>query len=94
VLGRRKAENRSGPDPDRQALDELRPGQRAEVLGIDDATPPALATRLRDLGIYPGGQVHALRRAPLGSPVVYRFDEVSLCLRHSEANRVLIGRIR
>jgi Fe2+ transport system protein FeoA len=94
VLGRKRAQKRSGQGIERQALDILRPGQQADVVGVDVDTPTAFATRLRDLGIHPGSQVHAVRRAPLGSPVVYRFDEVSLALRRSEANRILIRRIR
>jgi ferrous iron transport protein A len=83
-----------GPASGPRSLDELRPGQLADVIGIDPTTDAALAARLRDLGVHPSVQVRAVRRAPLGSPVVYRFDEVDLCLRRREASRIRIGGIR
>jgi ferrous iron transport protein A len=49
-----------------------------------------VSRRLLDLGFVPGTRVRVLRRAPLGDPTVYELRGTQLCLRRSEAVRVLV----
>ena len=72
----------------RLSLSELPVGGRAFVVALDAA--PELAARLGALGFLPATEVHCRRRAPLGDPRVYELRGVQLCLRRSEAARVLV----
>ncbi|NTW41364.1 MAG: ferrous iron transport protein A [Cellulomonadaceae bacterium] len=69
-------------------LSALRRGQTARIVGV--APGVAAAPRLRDLGLRAGVEVTCLRRAPLGSPTMYRIGESDLCLRTAEAAHVLV----
>jgi Fe2+ transport system protein FeoA len=71
-----------------RTLDSLAPGERAIVTGVLDGTP--IDRRLEDLGLLAGTEVRALRRAPLGDPIVFELRGYQLCLRRSEARRVAI----
>ncbi len=72
-------------------LSSLRAGESAEVAGICASCEPGLRGRLRDLGITSGTPVTCVRRAPLGSPVVYRIGESDLCLRRALADLVVVA---
>lgn len=71
-------------------LADLVPGESALVSGFVPAQPPAVSRRLRDLGFRPGADVRLIRRAPLGDPFVYRVTGSEICLRRTEAGRVLV----
>ncbi len=71
-------------------LSALVRGARAQVTGIDPATPLPVARRLRDIGFRADTPVTCLRRAPLGSPTIYRVGESDVCLRRSEAQHVTV----
>lgn len=75
-------------DPAR--LTALNRGARARVRGLDAATPTAVARRLYDLGFRTDTTVECVRRAPFGSPTIYRVGESDVCLRPAEANRVTV----
>lgn len=77
-----------------ESLAGLRRGASAAVTGIVPGTPPALARRLFDLGFRPGITVDCLRRAPLGSPTVYRVGETDICLRRGEAAHIRVEFLR
>jgi ferrous iron transport protein A len=64
-------------------LDQLRPGQRAEVLSL--AGEPGLVQRLYDLGLIEGEQVELVALAPLGDPIEIRLGNARLSLRKAEA---------
>lgn len=72
------------------SLAELPRGRRARVRRVEDATAPDVARRLFDLGFRAGTVVACLRRAPLGSPTVYRVGESEVCLRPAEAGLVSV----
>ncbi len=72
-------------------LGELRPGERATVLGVDREGP--IGRRLLDMGFLPGTPVVLLRRAPLGDPAVYELRGYQLCLRRSEALCISVRRM-
>ena len=69
-------------------LSELPVGARAHVVAL--AAGPELAARLDALGFLPATEVRCRRRAPLGDPRVYELRGTQLCLRRSEAARVLV----
>ena len=67
-------------------LDELKPGQRASILGIDGEGP--LVQRLMALGMLAGSEVSMTRRAIGGDPVEVQIMGYALSLRREEARRV------
>ncbi|HVP28436.1 MAG TPA: FeoA family protein [Myxococcota bacterium] len=71
-------------------LDALEPGERGVVHGMRGDGP--IERRLQDLGLLPGTRVLVLRRAPLGDPIEYELRGYRLCLRRTEARRVLVDR--
>ncbi|HYB13690.1 MAG TPA: FeoA family protein [Myxococcota bacterium] len=81
---------RSPPPPPRLTLDALLPGEFGIVDALDGEGP--IVQRLRDLGLVPGTPVQVLRRAPLGDPTEYELRGYRLCLRETEARRVLVRR--
>lgn len=64
-------------------LNDLKPGQAAEILAIDG--PPALVQRLYEFGLFEGEVVEFLTTAPLGDPIEIRAGNTRLSLRKSEA---------
>lgn len=69
-------------------LDQLRPGQRAEIVRIDGVD--GIASRLREMGFVPGEPVEYLRCAPFGGPVKCSIHGSRIAVRCGEARRVLV----
>ncbi len=69
-------------------LGALDPGSVAVILDIDRTS--AEGQRLLDLGSVPHTEVRVLTRAPLGDPMLYSLRGTHLCLRRTEADRVLV----
>lgn len=84
---RRRSPHRSGPPT---VLADLEPGQSATITGAASQAPPAVASRLRQLGFRPAARVDVIRQAPLGDPTVYRVHDTELCLRRREARLIEI----
>lgn len=70
------------------SLASLPPGACGLIESVDASTP--VGRRLADLGFLPRTQVRVLRCAPLGDPTVYELRGYRLCMRRSEAARVLV----
>jgi len=70
------------------SLSSLDPGRGAVVVDVRGRDP--VGQRLLDLGFIPGTEVRALKRAPLGDPVVYHLRGTHMCLRRSEADRIRV----
>ncbi len=83
----RSTEPEARPEPARP-LSEQAVGSRCVVERV--AARPAISGRLLDLGFVPGTEIAVLRRAPLGDPVLYAVRGAKLCLRRSEASRILV----
>lgn len=64
-------------------LNDLRPGQSAEILSITG--PPAVVQRLYEFGLCEGETVEFLTTAPLGDPIEVRAGNTRLSLRKTEA---------
>ena len=69
-------------------LDQLKPGQRAEIVRIDGFD--GIASRLREMGFVPGELVQYLRAAPFGGPVNCAIQNSRVAVRGGEARRVLV----
>lgn len=69
-------------------LDQLRPGQCAYVVGLDQAHP--LRRRLLELGFIRGARVAVVRQAPLGDPVQLRLGRTDLALRRADLGGILV----
>jgi ferrous iron transport protein A len=69
-------------------LDELKPGEKAEILSISGDGP--IAQRLMALGLLDGSEVSLTRRAIGGDPVEIEVMGYSLSLRRDDARRVEI----
>jgi ferrous iron transport protein A len=69
-------------------LDQLRPGQRAEVLSL--AGEPGLVQRLYELGLMEGEEVELVALAPLGDPIEIRLGNSRLTLRKAEAAGIAV----
>ncbi|HEY0259025.1 MAG TPA: FeoA family protein [Lacisediminihabitans sp.] len=72
------------------SLADLPIGVRGNILAIDSDASPALGQRLGDLGFVAGTGVEAVRRAPLGDPVVYRVCGYDICLRRAQAQKIRV----
>jgi ferrous iron transport protein A len=70
------------------SLADLVEGQRAIIKTLaDDATAP----KLLEMGFMPGTSVQMFKKAPLGCPLCFVFDDkYQVSLRTSEAKSILI----
>ncbi len=69
-------------------LDQLKPGQRANIIRIAGAD--GIASRLREMGFVPGELVHFVRPAPLGDPLKCSVHGSRIAVRCGEARRVYV----
>ena len=69
-------------------LDQLLPGQKAEVVSLSGE--PGLVQRFYELGLMEGEQVELVAFAPLGDPLEIRLGNSRLTLRRAEAAGVEI----
>jgi ferrous iron transport protein A len=69
-------------------LDQLRPGQRAEVVSLTGA--PGLVQRLYELGLVEGERLELVALAPLGDPIEIRVGNARLTLRKAEAAGIAV----
>jgi ferrous iron transport protein A len=70
-----------------QTLAQLKPGQRAVVVGYTD---DLLALKLLEMGLLPGTEVKLVHIAPLGDPMAFDLNNYLLALRKDEAQTVLV----
>lgn len=69
-------------------LDQLHPGQRAEIIRVDGGD--GVAARLREMGFVPGEPIEYLRTAPLGDPLKCSIQGSRIAVRSGEASRVYV----
>ena len=77
-------------------LGNLRPGERAEIIGFSTPTEEAVdfLRRLFEVGFLVGAQVELLQQAPYsGDPISVRIKEATYALRRAEANLVQVSRL-
>ncbi len=73
-------------------LDQLRPGQQANIVRISGAD--GIASRVREMGFVPGETVQFVRSAPLGDPLKCSVHGSRIAVRCGEARRVYVEPIR
>ncbi len=78
---------------DRTSLAELRPPERARVLGLSPRCRGAERRRLLDLGIVAGTVVEAELISPSGDPTAYRVRDTLIALRSEQAALITIERL-
>lgn len=71
-----------------KTLNQLKPGQRAQIVRIDGYD--GIASRLREMGFVPGQPIEFLRAAPLGDPLKCSVQGARVAVRAGEARRVHI----
>lgn len=71
-------------------MSELSRGGTARVVGLDPDLPASVSRRLTDLGFTADTEIECVRRAPLGSPTIYRVGESRLCLRRALSEGILV----
>jgi DtxR family Mn-dependent transcriptional regulator len=69
-------------------LSELKIGEYGRVMRI--VSNKALKSRMLDMGIVPGAEVHMRGRAPMGDPLEVDIKGYQLTLRKSEAAQVFV----
>ncbi len=69
-------------------LSSLAVGQSARIASLRATTPFEL--RLLELGFVPGSTVTVRRSSPLQDPIEYEVRHNRICLRRSEAARILV----
>ncbi|MBU4459913.1 MAG: metal-dependent transcriptional regulator [Verrucomicrobia bacterium] len=73
-------------------LSDLRPGERAEVVGMSPLIRGLSRSRLLDLGVVPGTVLEIDIVSPSGDPVAYRIRGASIALRREQSDRILVRR--
>lgn len=69
-------------------LNELRPGQKAKIIKIDDNSQ--LKKKLMEMGFREDKEIFMRRRAPLGDPMELSLMGNNISLRKSEARFIRI----
>lgn len=76
-----------------ESLASLKPGERAEVVGISAACRGPQRRRLLDLGVVPGTVVEAELVSPGGDPTGYRVRGAMIALRRDQADLIHVNRV-
>ncbi len=71
-------------------LADLRPGERAVMVQLDDECRGFSRRRLQDLGLTPNAQVEAALENPFGDPRAFRVRGTLIALRRQQAERVWV----
>lgn len=74
------------------SLAKISVGSSAKVIGFrkDDHT---FRRKLLSMGLTPGAVIEVVRIAPLGDPLQLNVRGVSLTLRHTEADTILVEQV-
>lgn len=73
------------------SLATLEVGEAGQIAQLTHSA--SFETRLRELGFVPGTIVRVRRSAPLRDPIEYEVRQGRICLRRSEAERILVQRV-
>lgn len=72
-------------------LDDMTPGQRAEVLAL--RTESRMRRRLLDLGLVPGTRVECVGQSPGGDPKAYLIRGAAVAIRSEDARTVTMRQV-
>lgn len=68
-------------------LSELKPGEKAVILGFNDGR---LQEKLMEMGCLPGTEIECTMIAPFGNPVAFKISGYMLSMRLEEADTINI----
>lgn len=68
-------------------ITDLKPGDRATLMGWATDEPPA---RLLEFGLLPGTEIELIRYAPLGDPIDIKVRGFHLTIRKTEASQIIL----
>lgn len=74
------------------SLEHLKPNEKGTVISIGGKG--AIRRRLIDMGITPGADVIMRKTAPFGDPIEINIRGYELSIRKSEAEQVIIDKIK
>ena len=69
-------------------LDDMTPGQRAEVLEL--RTESRMRRRLLDLGLVPGTRVECVGQSPGGDPAAFLIRGAVIAIRAQDGRRIFV----
>ena len=72
----------------RTTLDQVKPGQKAEVIALEGEG--GIKNRITEMGLIRGSKIEVERVAPLGDPMDIKVRGYRLSLRKEEASRVMV----
>ena len=78
-----------GEEP-QETLAHLRPGERAEVLGISRRCRGQQRRRLMDLGVVPGTVITSEIVGPTGDPTAYTIRGATIALRKAQSSMIYV----
>ncbi len=73
-------------------LNELQLNEKARIVTVDG--PAATKKHLMDMGIVSGTEVFLKRMAPFGDPIEISIRGLGLCIRKTDASKVLVEKIK
>jgi DtxR family transcriptional regulator, Mn-dependent transcriptional regulator len=71
-------------------LQDLRPGNTAKVIGLDENCQGFERFRLLDLGVVPGTEIRLALDNPLHDPLAYFIRGAVIALRKEQAAKILV----
>tara|TARA_Y100000782_G_C10151092_1_gene251563 strand:- start:284 stop:532 length:249 start_codon:yes stop_codon:yes gene_type:complete len=71
-------------------LSDLKKGQEATVLKIQENCSDAVRQRMLDLGFVKGARIVVENTSPLNDPVAYNVHHTQICLRRKDASQIWI----
>lgn len=72
-------------------LQDLRPGNTAKVIGLDETCQGFERFRLLDLGVVPGTEIKLALDNPLHDPLAYFIRGAVIALRKEQASKILVN---
>jgi DtxR family Mn-dependent transcriptional regulator len=81
---------RPAPTIPRERLTALRVGEKARVLGLEEACQGLTRRRFLDLGITPGVLIEPVMQSSFGEPTAYRVRDTLIALRREQSDMILI----
>lgn len=69
-------------------LRQMKVGQAGKITAVEAGGE--VNQRIREMGLIPGATVTVMGRAPLKDPVALRLSGVTISLRNSEADHIMV----
>jgi DtxR family Mn-dependent transcriptional regulator len=73
-----------------KTLNDISPGKKARVIGLDENCQGFERFRLLDLGVVPGTEITIALDNPLREPLAYLIRGAIIALRKDQAEKILV----